>query len=622
MSYAGRGRSSGNENCVALFPFLSVLICTLGMLILLLIVIARNARTQAAEQADEQANVATESLQGDAEMMQVMADDLIISKEKTIADVENERAKLAVLESSIEKMVAEIKRTENSIRDLENNRGKIQFDQNQWNAEIAAKKEALQKAKAEWEELQKQAADGKNKSYAVVPYRGLNGTQRRPVYIECRKDCVIIQPEEIVLYEDDFFTAAHPDNPLDAMIRAASLFYTETEAVPAGTKPYPLILVRPDGIDAYYAVRAAIQSWSEHFGYELVGADWQLQFPNANGALKQRLETQLAASRERMMPFKAAVMRRLAESERATAGNGISATGRNQTNNGQIGGRRFAEMSEGDSSNGGYGTNHRYPGTFNGNESSEERKTQIANLLPSGNYSSVPDEPFSPSVNSNRNNPPFRPDQFLQAKNPSAAQNNNNASPETQNALSSLFSDSSIQDWQTPRRFGEPPREPSRSDSANDRLPQTQNSPSHTANPNPQPSVPQTSAARSSSSGNGQTAQIDPTHDGAMPKVYRGATEMVRVISAECRANAIVFKASGNRGIDREILIPNNGTVYDVQNELVPAIREYVETWGQPGEGMYWQPEISVMIYPGAERRFEEIKSLLQAAKIKVNGKM
>ncbi|MDR1493820.1 MAG: hypothetical protein LBT05_14030 [Planctomycetaceae bacterium] len=611
MSYAGRGRSSGNDNCVALFPFLSVLICTLGTLILLLIVIARNARTQAAEDVGEQADAVAESLQNDAEMMQTLAKDLAVSKEKTSADVENERAKLASLESSIEKMVAEIKRMEDAVRELENQRGKIQFDQNQGNAELAAKKEALRKAKAELEELQKQAADGKHRSYAVIPYRGLNGTQRRPIYIECRKDCAIIQPEGIALYADDFLTAAHPDNPLDALIRAASLFYTETEAVPAGTKPYPLILVRPDGIDVYYAVRKAIQSWSEHFGYELIGADWRLQFPKANEALKERLNAQLTASRERMIPFKAALAAQ-ARNMRAGTGNAPTADS------------RFLETPRGYSSNGGYGTNNTHDGTL----PPTQENFSVAQGIHENNGTSVNQAATDSHFN-------FKPNLLTRSAPQSTRQANSPsptyASPQPSLAkqfalgIAEVAADAALQSaWEKEyRKANQLPKDApipyhdskEYHDSQMQNAQQTNSDKQQTNNNSAfQTCNPQQSASR-------PQPQIDPARDGVMPNVYRGATEMVRVISAECRGDAIAFKASGNRGIDREIPIPNNGTVYDVQNAITLALRDYMETWGRPGEGMYWKPEISVTLRPGAERRFEELKTLFQTAKIHVKVK-
>ena len=42
-----------------------------------------------------------------------------------------------------------------------------------------------------------------SRSYAVVPYEGPNGTFRRPIYIECVKDELVLQPEGVRLTADD-----------------------------------------------------------------------------------------------------------------------------------------------------------------------------------------------------------------------------------------------------------------------------------------------------------------------------------------------------------------------------------------------------------------------------------
>ena len=57
-------------------------------------------------------------------------------------------------------------------------------------------------------------------SYSVVPYEGPNGTRRRPVFIECRADAVILQPEGIVLESRDFEQPLGPGNPLASALRA------------------------------------------------------------------------------------------------------------------------------------------------------------------------------------------------------------------------------------------------------------------------------------------------------------------------------------------------------------------------------------------------------------------
>ena len=71
-----------------------------------------------------------------------------------------------------------------------------------------------------------------------------------------------------------------PGNPLAAALRAArEHLLAEREFDPQAGEPYPMLLVRPEGIAAYYAAREAMKSWGCDFGYELIGDDWKLAYP-------------------------------------------------------------------------------------------------------------------------------------------------------------------------------------------------------------------------------------------------------------------------------------------------------------------------------------------------------
>ena len=55
--------------------------------------------------------------------------------------------------------------------------------------------------------------------YAVVPYEGPNSTHRRPVYIECRGDSIVLQPEGVKITAEDFSGFLGPGNPLASALR-------------------------------------------------------------------------------------------------------------------------------------------------------------------------------------------------------------------------------------------------------------------------------------------------------------------------------------------------------------------------------------------------------------------
>ena len=90
------------------------------------------------------------------------------------------------------------------------------------------------------------------RSYAVVPYHGPNETHRRPIYIECREDSVILQPEGIQFGAGDFEGPRGPGNPLAAAVRAVrEAWQRQGVDFARSGEPYPLLLVRPQGIKAY-----------------------------------------------------------------------------------------------------------------------------------------------------------------------------------------------------------------------------------------------------------------------------------------------------------------------------------------------------------------------------------
>ena len=99
----------------------------------------------------------------------------------------------------------------------------------------------------------RRTAESKRPSYAVVPYEGPSQTMRRPLYIECTAEKIILQPEGIELTEQDFAGPLGPGNPLAAGLRAVREYLLDygDNAADAG-EPYPLLLVRPDGVEAYY----------------------------------------------------------------------------------------------------------------------------------------------------------------------------------------------------------------------------------------------------------------------------------------------------------------------------------------------------------------------------------
>ena len=138
--------------------------------------------------------------------------------------------------------------------------------------QLAAMESDLASKKKELEGLREKNRDTKP-GLAVIPHKGQYNTNRYPIYVVCTSQGVLLQPEGIYLTASDFACNLSLGSPLEAAMRAKREYLLKQNAfdpVQDG-EPYPLILVRPDGIEYYYAARMAISAFGDDFGYKLIG---------------------------------------------------------------------------------------------------------------------------------------------------------------------------------------------------------------------------------------------------------------------------------------------------------------------------------------------------------------
>ncbi len=160
-------------------------------------------------------------------------------------------------------------------------------------------KTAILEAEKKIQETKKKASEQKP-AFAILPYKGPNGTNRRPIYIECVADCVIIQPEGVELPVSLLRPPFGPGNPLDAALRLIRTEHQrESNSTSTLSSPYPLLLVRPEGIKSYSLARAALGGWDDQFGYELVDGSMKLAFPPKTPGLSDALQRTIAAASQR-----------------------------------------------------------------------------------------------------------------------------------------------------------------------------------------------------------------------------------------------------------------------------------------------------------------------------------
>lgn len=301
---------------VSLFPFLAVLICTMGALIVLLVMVVQQARVQVSAVVAQRAQPTADETRRQNERDDHLSRWHVLAQQRTLSTQElaDRRLELSHLENhirEIERRWQQLLEDKNELDRLaqprEEDRRAAEQRLAELRAELAAETAKLEAAR------QSQARE--TRSFALIPYDGPNGTKRYPLYVECRSNGVFLQPEGIALSPADFLGPLGPGNPLDAALRAKREYLIRLGLVTPDQEPYPLLVVRPDGIEAYAMARAAMRAWDDEFGYELIEEETRLEFADPDPALAAQLAQVIGLARKRQSVLAAAMPSRFESSE-------------------------------------------------------------------------------------------------------------------------------------------------------------------------------------------------------------------------------------------------------------------------------------------------------------------
>ena len=334
-----------NENVVSLFPFLAVLLCAMGALLFLLVITTRMMRDDAQKQAVKQSPIVvpepvpvvfeTEIALGqgmsfpqppvpDAPAL-IAPKPVFVTRElpPSPPDLSAELARLksqirqqqqlteaqetqyARMAQSRQDQLAEIAKREAILDNAQQLTAKMQLQQSESVREIASLQQDSRKLSNEIQTLRAKVRDEESKprtspnALKIVPYEGNAGTTRRPILIECTAEGLKFVPEDVLLGEPDLVGFPVEANPILAGVKTLEQYWSRVDGVVTRQqRPYVLLVVRPDGIPAYYAARQLLQTYDQPFGYELLGTDQELALaesdPNAAGLLKQAVSTLIA----------------------------------------------------------------------------------------------------------------------------------------------------------------------------------------------------------------------------------------------------------------------------------------------------------------------------------------
>ncbi|MCY2998538.1 MAG: hypothetical protein NT168_10565 [Planctomycetota bacterium] len=296
----------GNDYAPSTFPFLAVLLCVIGALVLLLVINVTNSRASARNQVQSELTEAIEEAKERSDYLVSISEELQARRQQVGKQIELRRSELARAEDHIERLEKELLEAQARLEKLEDMQESSELKAND-PARIQELKDQIEAQKLRLAEAIAERKD-QTPAFSIIPYEGANRTTRRPVYLECTAQGVVIQPEGVLVSIEDLGPPHGPGNPLDAALRVLRNAYQSRDAIYGITiPPYPLLLVRPEGIASYALARSAMSGWDDQFGYELIDAQMELAFPDGIPELKTDLVRALGVAKDRQRALVAAL---------------------------------------------------------------------------------------------------------------------------------------------------------------------------------------------------------------------------------------------------------------------------------------------------------------------------
>ncbi len=315
---------------VSTFPFMAVLLCAMGSLILLLFILDRRAKRaemakvlkaqeiaqkqalqkaqkarqqalkkarDAQEEAKKRAREAQQRAQKQAELLakqqaewellqKQLHDKLLRENQHLLNELQmvalqtkEAQQKTSSHKDAFANLFQQWQKEKKSVAEEQKNlQNLIQERKEKGNRSKKVKKELLDLT-VKLSELEntvealKQFKNRTQETYSVLPYRGKHGESRRPVYVECTSSGVIFHPDGPDL-QGLAFSPLTVRRELERRVRDQ----TAHQPLDKKQKPYLFLLVRPTGLRSYYGVRTALAGLPIDFGYELIDEEWALDF--------------------------------------------------------------------------------------------------------------------------------------------------------------------------------------------------------------------------------------------------------------------------------------------------------------------------------------------------------
>lgn len=666
-----------------LFPFLAVLVCTLGTLILLLALVSQKASEAAAASVAQAAAPADAELAGEPDQAEAAAqataeierqlreakwyrEQTVKMRDEQTAELEQRRDQLAHLEDHLARLREQLRLLTAEVEASLENQGTLltaQATLDQLLTEIEDEQAAIGQLEAE---LQSQTP-----RIVIVPHKGPNGTDRRPIYVQCRSDGVYLQPGGQRIGRAQLEASSTQANPLDAALRAIRLHAMQSYG--DAVAPYPLLIVSPDGIETYGLARAAMNSWDDQFGYELVPEGTELAFPAADPVLEDKVAAAIGQAVAQQEAFalraggrgrggnaagdsgsggspRAASLPVLSAAEMARGGlpagtpvgapqrssgsggasgyaavNGSNAAG-SPARDGSTETGSFGEYGSGNQSSGRDGTGGR-GGT---GETATGGDAVAAGMAQPG--TAQPGTAQSGSAQGGAPQASPQPGAEPPAAQPEAAalagQNMNLNPPVVAGAAGASSASTTGQRGgrsadqmagQSSGSAGGATAAVSSGTPGGPGGPQAAGNQALAGSVDPQ----QAAGAPSISLGASPTPPVTRVgKDWGLPSslISSRGTEMLRTIRVECHPDRFVLLPEGGRGANRTFAF-TDGDVDRATLELATAVRDRAAGWGAAMQGARWQPVLDVAVVSGGESRYQQLLQLMDGSGVIIQAR-
>ncbi len=300
-----------HNNSISLFPFLAVLVCAMGSLILLLLVMTRKMRQD--QYVEQTAVVESAASEVDAELAARIAalEKQISSAERNLnslqanaqahrSSVDESQVRITDLEAELAQLQEKLKGTDADavpvaesmaesrklkaeevalLRQLNETEKRLLSKQQQLaNAQDASNEAslALQEKHSDLLKLRDQVDEARSSLAKVsgistlLEFSNPTGTERTPIVVDVSGKGFEIYPNGIQITQADMEGFPVRDNPFLAAILTIHQHRSKGSVTGA---PYVLLLVRPDGALPFYGAQRILMESNIHYGYELLDAE-------------------------------------------------------------------------------------------------------------------------------------------------------------------------------------------------------------------------------------------------------------------------------------------------------------------------------------------------------------